>query len=98
MVASQRRMPSPCQPHHPRDAPDQSGAGAHAWAAVVAERLGFTWEEALTLGRAVAGLNAYAKGKALGLFTPTPPEVQAQRQAQRGRSRCTSPSYTGPCP
>ena len=54
------------------------------WAAVVAERLGFTWEEALTLGRAVAGLNAYAKGKALGLFTPTPPEVQAQRQAQRG--------------
>src|SRR5215831_15639517 len=49
------------------------------WAAVVAERLGFTWEEALTLGRAVAGLNAYAKGKALGLFTPTPPEVQAQR-------------------
>ena len=54
------------------------------WAAVVAERLGFTWEEALTLGRAVAGLNAYAKGKALELFTPTPPEVQAQRQAQRG--------------
>ena len=54
------------------------------WAAVVAERLGFTWEEALTLGRAVAGLNAYAKGKALGLFTPTPPAVQAQRQARRG--------------
>ena len=41
------------------------------WAAVVAQRLGFAWEEALTLGRAVAGLNAYAKGKALGLFTPT---------------------------
>jgi hypothetical protein len=54
------------------------------WAAVVAERLGFTWDEALTLGRAVAGLNAYAKGQALGRFTPTPPEVQAQRQAQRG--------------
>ena len=47
------------------------------WAAVVAERLGFAWEEALTLGRAVAGLNAYAKGKALGLFTPTPQDVQA---------------------
>ena len=42
------------------------------WAAVVAERLGFDWEEALTLGRAVAGLNAYSKGKALGLFEPTP--------------------------
>jgi hypothetical protein len=54
------------------------------WAAVVAERLGFAWEEALTLGRAVAGLNAYAKGKALGLFTPTPQAIQAQRQARRG--------------
>ena len=53
------------------------------WAAVVAERLGFAWEEALTLGRAVAGLNAYAKGKALGLFTPTPPAIQAQRRARR---------------
>jgi hypothetical protein len=39
------------------------------WAAVMAERLGFAWEEALTLGRAVAGLNAYAKDKVLGLFT-----------------------------
>jgi len=55
------------------------------WATVVAERLGFAWEEALTLGRAVAGLNAYAKGKALGLFTPTPQAIQAQRQARRGQ-------------
>lgn len=30
------------------------------WAAIVAERLGFDWEEALTLGRAVAGLNTYS--------------------------------------
>jgi hypothetical protein len=28
------------------------------WASVVAERLGFDHDEALTLGRAVAGLNA----------------------------------------
>lgn len=41
------------------------------WAAVVAERLGFTRTEALTLGRAVAGLNAYAKGKSLGIFKPS---------------------------
>jgi hypothetical protein len=34
------------------------------WAAIVAERLGFTHDEALTLGRAVAGLNAYSKGNA----------------------------------
>ncbi len=30
------------------------------WAAIVAERLGFDKNEALTLGRAVAGLNAYS--------------------------------------
>jgi hypothetical protein len=49
------------------------------WGTVVAERLGFTHDEALTLGRAVAGLNAYSKGKALGIFKPTPPELQAKR-------------------
>jgi len=38
------------------------------WAAVVAEILGFNYNEALTLGRAVAGLNAYSKGVALSLF------------------------------
>lgn len=59
------------------------------WAAVVAERLGFEWAEALTLGRAVAGLNAYAKGKALGLFTPTPQEVKAKRQTMRGEETLT---------
>jgi hypothetical protein len=31
-------------------------------AAAVAEVLGFEHDEALTLGRAVAGLNAYSKG------------------------------------
>ena len=53
------------------------------WAAVVAERLGFDWEEALTLGRAVAGLNAYSKGKALGLFEPTPEAVREKREQLR---------------
>ena len=41
------------------------------WAAVVAERLGFKRDAALTLGRAVAGLNAYANGVSLGLFEPS---------------------------
>src|SRR5262245_53111591 len=59
------------------------------WAAVVAERLGFAWEEALTLGRAVAGLNAYAKGKALGLFTPTRQEIKAKRKAMRSEETLT---------
>src|ERR1035441_3699740 len=52
------------------------------WAAIVAERLGFTHDEALTLGRAVAGLNAYSKGRALGIFKPTPKEVHAKREAK----------------
>ena len=60
------------------------------WAAVVAERLGFDWEEALTLGRAVAGLNAYAKGVRLGLFTPSPPEeVREQRKKLRPKETIT---------
>jgi len=38
------------------------------WGAVVAARLGYDWEEALTLGKAAAGLNAQAKGRRLGIF------------------------------
>jgi hypothetical protein len=53
------------------------------WAAVVAEVLGFEHNEALTLGRAVVGLNAYSKGIALGLFQPTPKAVREQRQKLR---------------
>jgi hypothetical protein len=53
------------------------------WAAVVAEMLGFDNDEALTLGRAVAGLNAYSKGVAMGLFQPTPKALREQRQKIR---------------
>ena len=42
------------------------------WAAVVAERLGFDHSFALTLGQAVAGLSAYAKGVSLGILEPRP--------------------------
>jgi hypothetical protein len=49
------------------------------WAALVAERLGFDRAEALTLGRAVAGLNAYAKGVRLGLCEPTPAVLREAR-------------------
>jgi len=53
------------------------------WASVVAEVLGFDHDEALTLGRAVAVLNTYSKGVSLGLFQPTPKEVQEQRRKTR---------------
>src|SRR5262245_8313473 len=41
------------------------------WAAVVAERLGYDRDEALTLGRAVAGLNAQSKGRMVGIYKPS---------------------------
>jgi hypothetical protein len=38
------------------------------WAAVVAARLGQSWPTALTLGKALAGLNAQSKGRSLGIY------------------------------
>lgn len=38
------------------------------WTAVVAERPGFDWDEVMAIGRAVAGLEAYANGKASGFL------------------------------
>jgi hypothetical protein len=40
------------------------------WAAVVAERLGYDRDEAATLGKAVAGMNAASKARTLGLAKP----------------------------
>jgi hypothetical protein len=54
------------------------------WAAVVAERLGFNPEEALSLGKAVAGLNAQAKGRALGIFKARQDTVREAKQRKRG--------------
>jgi len=38
------------------------------WAAIVAGRLGYNKNEALTFGKAVAGLNAQSKGRRLGIY------------------------------
>ena len=54
------------------------------WAAVVAERLGFEHAEALTLGRALAGLTAQAKGVRLGIFEPAAPEEVDERRRRLG--------------
>jgi len=54
------------------------------WAAVVAERLGFDEDEALTLGKAVAGLNAQAKGRRLGIFKPHEEKPHKARKKERG--------------
>ena len=49
-------------------------------AAVVARCLGFARDESLTMGRVVAGQNAYAKGKSLGLYKPQPHTLSIQRK------------------
>src|SRR5687768_12625118 len=55
------------------------------WAAVVAERLSFDREAALTLGRAVAGTSAQMKGRALGIYEPTeePPSKAAEERRKQ---------------
>jgi hypothetical protein len=71
------------------------------WAAVVAEVLGFDHDEALTLGRVVVGLNPYSNGVSLGLFQPTPKEVQEQRRKMRNEETVTVDlldSMAGPQP
>ncbi len=54
------------------------------WAAVVAERLGFDDDEALTLGRAIAGLSAQAKGRRLGIFHPSKEGREKARERPPG--------------
>jgi len=49
------------------------------WAAVVVERLGFARDEALTLGRAVAGMNAQSKAVRLGLREPSEPGAKGEK-------------------
>ena len=53
------------------------------WAAVVAERLGYDHEAALTLGKAVAGLNAQSKGRRLGIFEEPQDAQEDQEQEAR---------------
>src|SRR6516164_5074633 len=54
------------------------------WAAVVAQRLGFDEDEALTLGKALAGLNAQAKGRRLGIFKPHEEKAKKAREKEPG--------------
>ncbi|HSB66682.1 MAG TPA: hypothetical protein VLD65_08885 [Anaerolineales bacterium] len=48
------------------------------WGVIVAERLGYKHDEALTLGKALAGLNAQSKGRSLGIFSPAEAELEAE--------------------
>jgi len=54
------------------------------WAAVVAERLGFDRDEALSFGKAVAGLTAQIQWRRLGIFEPRPAEIRKSRKRKQG--------------
>ena len=56
------------------------------WATVVAERQGNPPDTALTLGRAVAGLNAQSKARRLGLVEEKQPEAEPQRPARKPKT------------
>jgi|SRR5207245_4311406 len=58
------------------------------WAAVVSERLGFDFDEALSMGKAVAGLTAQSKGRLLGIFSPSPDAVRKAREQKRTEEFC----------
>jgi hypothetical protein len=54
------------------------------WASVVAERLGYSRDEALSLGKAVTGLNAQSKGRRLGIH-----EKKEKGEEKRPRAAMT---------
>jgi hypothetical protein len=56
------------------------------WAATVAQRLGFDEDEALSLGKALAGLKAQAKGRRLGIFKPHEEKPQEARKKVQGET------------
>ena len=57
------------------------------WAAVVAERLGYDRDAAVTFGRTVAGLNAASKARTLGLAKEKEAaEAGTKRTRARGRT------------
>ena len=65
------------------------------WGAVVAERLGYGRKTALTLGKAVAGLSAQAKGRRLGVIHEAPEDEKKRRARARAKAGVTSVEVMG---
>ncbi len=59
------------------------------WASVVAERLGYNRDEALTLGKVLAGLNAQSKGRRLGIY-----QAPSEESAKKAREKKKGEEYT----
>ena len=60
------------------------------WAAVVAERLGYDEETALTLGKAVAGLNAQSKGRRLGIYEE---KSEDEKKEDKKKEKAVKPEF-----
>ncbi len=55
------------------------------WSVIVAERLGYSRDEALSLGKAVAGLNAQSKGRRLGIYEKPAEKAEEERKKTKER-------------
>ena len=60
------------------------------WATVVAKRLGYDEETALTLGKAVAGLNAQSKGKKLGIYEE---KDEDEKKEDKKKEKAVKPEF-----
>lgn len=60
------------------------------WATVVAKRLGYDEETALTLGKAVAGLNAQSKGKKLGIYEE---KTKDEKKEDKRKEEAAKPEF-----
>lgn len=60
------------------------------WATVVAERLGYDEDTALTLGKAVAGLNAQSKGKKLGIYEE---KSEDEKKEEKKKEKAAKPEF-----
>ncbi|KAL4443634.1 hypothetical protein ABPG75_011371 [Micractinium tetrahymenae] len=58
------------------------------WVAVVAQRQGFSWEEAVTFGKEVSGILAQSKGRSLGIYEQKErsEEEEAERAAEEAEA------------
>ena len=60
------------------------------WATVVAERLGYDKETALTLGKAVTGLNAQSKGRRLGIYEE---KTEEEKKEEKKKEKAEEPEF-----
>ena len=60
------------------------------WATVVAERLGYGKDTALTLGKAVAGLNAQSKGRKLGIYEE---KSEEEKKEDKKKEQAAKPEF-----